>query len=131
MAHDDDPTEAPSDRGGTDDRVRSRHVMPLGPRVLVRLVSTEDRTSGGLYLPAGSHDASAEVAYGEVVEVARASSDDEQEGFGTNVSGVPEGARVLFLKDKGMAVPWDAKLKVVDVKDVVALVEEIDREEAH
>lgn len=123
---DDDEPEA------TEPRPRvSRYVMPLGPRVLVKLLPGDSRTSAGLFLPPGAKEAAAEVAYAEVVEVARANPDDEGEGFGKNVSGVPLGARVLFVKSKGLAVPWDDKLRVVEVKDVVAIVEEIGLDEAH
>lgn len=104
------------------DRV-SRHVMPLGPRVCVRLIHADDRSAGGLFLPPGAKDAVTKAAYGEVVEVARAG-----EGFGENVSGVPEGSHVLFAKDKGLPVPWDEDLRILDVKDVVALVDEIEDE---
>lgn len=107
---------------GTGDKI-SRHVMPLGPRVCVRLIQSEDRSAGGLFLPPGAKDAVAKAAFGEVVEVARA-----DEGFGENVSGVPEGSKVLFAKDKGLPVPWDEDLRVLDVKDVVAIVDEIEKE---
>lgn len=113
---------APRDR-------KSRHVKPLGPRVLVRIEHGEDRTSGGLFLPAGAKDAVARAAYGEVVEVARA--EEEGEGFGRNVSGIPEGVKVLFPKDEGLPVPWDEQLRVVEVKHIFAVVEEIEREEVH
>lgn len=109
---------------------KTRHVMPLGPRVLVRLVASEDRSSGGLFLPPGAKDAVAKAAYGEVVEVARASSEDD-ESLGTNVSGIPQGAFVLFPKNAGLPVPWDDALRVVDVKEISAIVEEIDRSETH
>lgn len=112
------------------DRV-SRHVMPLGPRVLVRIIRSTDRSAGGLYLPPGARDAVAQAAYGEVVEVARANPDEPDEGFGKNVSGVPEGAKVLFSKDKGLPVPWDEDLRILDVKDVVAVVEEIELDRAN
>ncbi len=112
------------------DRI-SRHVMPLGPRVLVRVIRSTDRTAGGLYLPPGAKDAVAQAAYGEVVEVARATAEAPDDGFGTNVSGVPEGAKVLFSKDKGLPVPWDDDLRILDVKDVVAVVEEIELERAN
>lgn len=98
----------------------TRHVMPLGPRVVVRIIRGEDRSQGGLFLPPGAKDAVAKAAYAEVVEVARA-----DEGFGENVSGVPEGSKVLFPKDKGTPVPWDEDLRILDVKDVLALVDEI------
>ncbi len=109
---------------------KSRHVKPLGPRVLVRLVHGEDRSAGGLYLPAGAKDAVAQAAYGEVVEVARAEPEDGQ-SFGVNVSGVPEGAKVLFPKEEGLPVPWDELLRVVEVKHIFAVVEEIDIDDVH
>ena len=109
---------------------QTRHVKPLGPRVLVRLESGDDRTNGGLFLPAGAKDALARAAYGTVIEVARA-EDDETEGFGRNVSGIPEGAKVLFPKDEGLPVPWDDELRVVEVKYISAVVDEIAHGEAH
>jgi chaperonin GroES len=109
----------------------SRHVMPLGPRVLVRLIPSEDRSAAGLYLPPGAKDALARAALGEVVEVARASAEAEKDSFGANVSGVPHGSRVIFPKDKGLPVPWDEDLRILDVKDVAAIFEEIDLADAH
>ena len=47
--------------------------------------------------PPGAMEKMAEALYGEVVEVARAGAKDPREdGLGENVSGVPDGARVLF-----------------------------------
>lgn len=108
---------------------KSRHVKPLGPRVLVRLEAGDDRSSGGLFLPPGSKEAVAQAAYGTVIEVARA--EDEDEGLGRNVSGIPEGVRVLFPKGDGLPVPWDDALRIVEVKDIVAVVEEIDADDVH
>jgi len=113
------------------DKPVSRHVMPLGPRVLVRIIRSKDRTSTGLFLPPGSKDDLATAAYGKVIEVARAQSEVVDEGFGANVSGVPEGANILFPKDKGLPVPWDEELRILDTRDVVAVVDEIDLEAAH
>ena len=98
-------------------------------RILIRLVPDEDRTDSGLYLPAGAKEAQDEAAYGEVIEVARdrPTSDDLAE----NVSGVPHGARVLFRKNSGVRVPWDDKLRLLDVKDVLATVEELTDDDAH
>ncbi|MEL6187064.1 MAG: co-chaperone GroES family protein [Myxococcota bacterium] len=107
-----------------------RHVKPLGLRVLVRIEKSEDRTTGGLFLPAGAKDAIAEADYGEVIEVARAEADDE-EGFGANVSGIPEGAKVLFPKGKGLTVPWDDQLRVVNVEHISAIVDEIESDDVH
>ncbi|MEO1336749.1 MAG: co-chaperone GroES [Myxococcota bacterium] len=144
MAEDDVPEDTTDDRAiSTEDVVVakrsplaspervSRHVMPMGPRVLVRVIRSTDRSAGGLYLPAGAKDAIAQAAYGEVVEVARASAEDPDEGFGKNVSGIPEGAKILFSKDRGLPVPWDDDLRILDVKDVVATVEEIELNRAN
>lgn len=104
--------------------------MPLGARVLVRLIPSEDRTGGGLYLPAGAKDSLSQAGYGRVIEVARATIPDE-EGFGTNVSGIPHGSNVLFPKERGLTVPWDDTLRILETKDVHAIIEEIPHEDAH
>lgn len=108
---------------------KHRLIMPLGMRVLIRILREEDRTDSGLYLPAGAKEAHGEALYGEVIEVARdrPTSDDVAE----NISGVPHGARVLFRKDAGVRVPWDDRLRLLDVKDVLATVEELGDEDAH
>ena len=117
----------------TDDgkRPRKHHrlILPLGMRILVRLIRDEDRTDSGLYLPAGAKEAQDEAAFGEVIEVARdrPTSDDVAE----NVSGVPHGAKVLFRKEAGVRVPWDEKLRLLEVKDVLATVEELTDDDAH
>lgn len=106
-----------------------RLILPLGFRVLVRVIREDDRTETGLYLPEGSKEQYNEALYGEVIEVARdkptMTPDSE------NVSGVPNGSRVLFKKDGGVRVPWDDALRLLDVKDILATVEEHSSEEAH
>ncbi|HEY3808071.1 MAG TPA: co-chaperone GroES family protein [Kofleriaceae bacterium] len=106
-----------------------RLILPLGMRVLVQLVSDEDRTETGLYLPAGAKEATHDALYGKVIEVARdkPTTDEPAE----NVSGVPHGAFVLFRKTAGTPVPWDDRLRLIDVKDILATVEEIHADEAH
>lgn len=103
--------------------------MPLGMRVLVQIMRDEDRTDAGLYLPAGAKEANDDALYGKVIEVARdrPTTDVASE----NVSGVPHGAHVLFRKEAGVRVPWDDRLRVIDVKDVLATVEEVHADEAH
>ena len=106
-----------------------RLILPLGMRVLVQLIREEDRTDAGLYLPQGAKEAQDDALYGKVIEVARdrPTTDEATE----NVSGVPHGAHVLFRKDAGVRVPWDDKLRVIDVKDILATVEEVLPDEAH
>ena len=108
----------------------ARHIMPLGPRVLVKVMPEDDRAESGLYLPQGANEKTQEALYGEVVEVARAEpTDPKQEGFGVNVAGVPHGAKVLFAKNAGVKVPWDEDLRLLDTKEVLATVDEIREEE--
>lgn len=120
----------------------SRHIRPLGPRVLVRVIKQPDRSEAGLFLPAGVKDAHSAALFGEVVEVARtmpksevAIPDDEEEdeddrkSLGTNVSGVPLGANVLFEKERGVVVPWDESLRILEVRYVLAIVDVIPQEE--
>jgi co-chaperonin GroES (HSP10) len=97
--------------------------------VLVQLIAIEDRTDAGLFLPAGAKEAHDDALYGKVIEVARdrPTTDDVTE----NVSGVPHGAHVLFRKDAGVRVPWDDRLRLIDVKDVLATVEEVSADDAH
>jgi co-chaperonin GroES (HSP10) len=113
----------------SDPRKPHRLILPLGLRVLVQVVKIEERTDAGLYLPAGAKEANDDALYGKVIEVARdrASSDDLAE----NVSGVPHGANVLFRKEAGVRVPWDDRYRLIDVKDILATVEEVMIDEAH
>ncbi len=113
----------------SDPKKAHRLILPLGMRVLVQIVRDEDRTDAGLYLPQGAKEAQDDALYGKVIEVARdrPTTNDVAE----NVSGVPHGAHVLFRKEAGVRVPWDDKLRLIDVKDILATVEEVNVEEAH
>jgi co-chaperonin GroES (HSP10) len=111
-----------------DRRAKHRLIMPLGMRVLVSVIS-EDRTDAGLYLPPGAKEAKDEALFGEVIEVARDKPTTDEET--SNVSGVPHGAKVLFKKEAGVRVPWDERLRLLEVRDILATVEEISAEDAH
>ena len=105
-----------------------RYIKPLGPRVLVRIIRLEERSAAGLYLPEGVREEHDDACYGEVVEVARVDS-KEDASLGENVSGVPLGALILFPKDTGLTVPWDDSRRRLDVKRVMAIVEELEQDE--
>ncbi len=107
-----------------------RHIQPIGPRVLVRVRKSEDIHESGLILPAGAKDDLAEAFYGEVIEVARADGDADED-LGANVSGIPHGAMVLFPRDAGTRVPWDDDLRLIAVKKILATVEEVPIDETH
>jgi co-chaperonin GroES (HSP10) len=98
-------------------------------RVLVRLLPGDQRSPTGLFLPSTVAPNGKDAVYGEVIEVARAKPDEEDDG--ANVSGIPAGAFVLFAPEAGFRVPWDEQLRVVDTKDVLATVTEIAPEAAH
>lgn len=108
---------------------RIRHIQPVGPRVLIRLKDADERSPGGLYLPQGVAEKHVEALYGEVVEVARANP--EADTLGKNVSGIPAGADVLFDKEAGFRIPWEPALRLVETRDILAVVEELDYEDAH
>lgn len=107
----------------TSDAKPHRLILPLGLRVLVQVIKIEERTDAGLFLPAGAKEAHDEALYGKVIEVARdrPTTDEATE----NVSGVPHGSHVLFRKEAGVRVPWDDRLRLIDVKDILATVEEV------
>jgi chaperonin GroES len=100
-----------------------RRIHPLGLRVVARIVKDSNVSSGGLYLPEGAKEAGQESLLAEVIEVASAvdSRTDEE----TNVSGIPLGALVLIPKSSGTKVPWDEELRIIDTRDILALVDEI------
>ena len=106
-----------------------RLILPLGMRVLVKVLKDDDRTDAGLYLPEGSKERYNEALYAEVIEVARDKPTTEDPG--ENISGVPNGSLVLFKKDAGVRVPWDEALRLLDVKDILATVEEHSEDDAH
>jgi chaperonin GroES len=106
-----------------------RLILPLGMRVLVKVIRDDDRTDAGLYLPEGAKEKHNEAHYGEVIEVARDKPTTEEPA--ENVSGVPHGSKVLFRKDAGVRVPWDETLRLLDVKDILATVEEHSEDDAH
>jgi co-chaperonin GroES (HSP10) len=112
--------------------------------VLVRVIKDPDRLDSGLFLPEGAKENARQALLGEVVEVARTmpksgyeldydsrddDDDDDDAGFGANVSGIPLGAKVLFGKTRGLAVPWDDSLRLVDVRYLLAIVDEIPEDE--
>ncbi len=107
-----------------DRHVPLRVIAPLGMRVLVRLVPPDHRNAAGLYLPESVEPRGKDASYGEVLEVARADPGDDLEG--ANVSGIPAGGFVLFAPEAGFNVPWDDTLRLVETKDVLAVVEQID-----
>lgn len=100
-----------------------RRLNPLGMRVVVRLAKDANQTEAGLYLPEGAKGASEEAAVGEVVEVA--SAVDEETSEEANISGVPLGAMVVIPKRAGVRVPWDDELRIVDTKEILAIVYEV------
>lgn len=103
---------------------RLRRLNPLGMRVVVRIRPDSNQTDAGLYLPEGAREAMNESVIGEVIEVATASEDEFREE--ANVSGVPNGALVLVPRKAGIKVPWDDELRIVETKEILAIVHEVE-----
>ena len=101
-----------------------RRVNPIGMRVVVRLRKDTNQTEAGLYLPEGAKDTTLESGLGEVVEVASAVDEDTSEE--ANISGIPLGATVIFKKNSGVKVPWDDELRIIDTKEILGIVFEIE-----
>jgi len=100
-----------------------RHINPLGYRVVVRIVKENNMTDAGLYLPDGAKQNMQESVLAEVVEVASAVDDETHEE--ANVSGIPHGALVLIPKELGIRVPWDEDLRIIETKNILAIIEEV------
>ena len=109
--------------------MKTKHIQPLGPRVLVKLEESAETTSSGLYLPVGVQEKHQTAHYAQVIEVARDTLATED--LGENVSGIPLGVYVLFPKGSGLPVPWDESLRLVKTSDIVAVIEEIEIEGRH
>ncbi len=102
---------------------RWRRVNPLGMRVLVKILKDSNQTEAGLYLPAGAKESTQESLMGEVLEVASAIDEDtDEEAY---ISGIPLGALVLIPRHAGVKVPWDEQLRIVETKEVLAVVNEM------
>ena len=61
---------------------------------------------------------------GRVVRIGRAIDNDTDEE--TNISGIPLGATVLIGRHAGVKVPWEESLRVVETKEVLAIVDEVE-----
>jgi co-chaperonin GroES (HSP10) len=93
-------------------------------RVVVRIRKDSNQTDAGLYLPEGAKDSMDESIIGEVIEVASALDIDTSEE--ANISGVPLGALILLPRKVGTKVPWDEDLRVVETKEILAIIHEVE-----
>lgn len=123
MSKDKDENKILFQRGSSSETQRIRRVHPLGLRVVARIIRDSNVTDGGLYLPEGAKETMQESVIAEVIEVASAVDSRTEEE--TNVSGIPLGAKVLIPKSVGVKVPWDDDLRIIDTREVLAIVDEI------
>lgn len=103
---------------------RIRRLSPIGMRVVIQIRPDSNQTDTGLYLPEGAKESMDESVIGEVIEVASAMDEDTSEE--ANISGIPLGATVLILKRAGIKVPWAEDLRIVETKEVLAIVHEVE-----
>jgi co-chaperonin GroES (HSP10) len=87
------------------------------------VVKDSNVTEGGLYLPEGAKESMQESVLAQVIEVASAVDTRTEEE--TNISGIPLGSMVLIPKTIGVKVPWDDSLRIIDTREILALVDEI------
>jgi len=111
-------------RTGLDHKKTIRRISPIGMRVVVRIRDSQEITEGGLYLPDSAKNKMSESLLAEVLEVASAFDSETDEE--ANISGIPLGATVLIPKEAGVTIPWDNALRVIDTKEILGLVEEMD-----
>jgi co-chaperonin GroES (HSP10) len=100
-----------------------RRLHPLGLRVVAKIIKDNNISDGGLYLPEGAKEATQESVLAQVIEVASALDARTEEE--TNISGIPLGSMVLIPKNVGIKVPWDDNLRIIDTREVLAVVDEI------
>ncbi len=101
-----------------------RKISPLGMRVVVSVFKDKNMTEGGLYLPEGSKERMQDSLLAKVIEVA--SAHDKDTDTDTNISGVPINSVVLIPKGCGVKVPWDDTLRIIDTKEILAVIDEIE-----
>lgn len=103
-------------------------VKPIGKRIVVRPVSAESKTAGGLFIPDAFQEKAQEgeiVSVGEPEAMVTRDSADYIKEY--SVSKTPEafkpGARVVFAKYGGTEIKIDGEtLRVVEFSDVIAVV---------
>ena len=118
------PTTEPKQRKTVVHRKPIRRINPMGMRVVVNIKRDASLSEGGLYLPEGAKQAMSESVLAEVTEVA--SAVDHHTDEEANISGIPLGALVLIPKTAGVKVPWDEFLRIVEVKEILAVINEIE-----
>jgi co-chaperonin GroES (HSP10) len=115
--------DQPSFGNSTESARPMRRLHPLGLRVVACIVKDSNVTDGGLYLPEGAKESMQESVLAQVIEVASAMDARTEEE--TNISGIPLGSMVLIPKTIGVKVPWDDSLRIIDTREILALVDEI------
>ena len=95
----------------------AQSIKPLGQRVLVKRVESEEKTAGGLYLPDTAKEKPQEA---EVVEVGTGGRDDDGKLIDFNVK---KGDRVLISKYGGTEVKLDGQeLLIISESDILCII---------
>jgi len=91
-------------------------MVPLGDRVIVRLIEQEEKTKGGIIIPDTAKERPQE---GEVVAVGKGRRTNSGERLEPEVK---KGDRVLFTKYAGNEIEMDsAKYLVMKEDDILAI----------
>jgi chaperonin GroES len=99
----------------------SRYLKPLGDRVIVEPIETEEETfaGGALVLPETARE---KPQRGTIIAAGPGKKDDEGRRIPMDVE---EGQRVLYAKYSGTEIKIDGKkLLILNERDILAIVEE-------
>jgi chaperonin GroES len=93
-------------------------LKPLGDRILIKIVSKEDKTAGGIFLPDTAKEKS---QVGEVAAVGAGARNDKGDRVPSEVA---VGNKVMYSKYAGTEIKLDGEeFLLLTEKDILAIVE--------
>lgn len=92
------------------------NIKPLGDRVVIKMIETEEKTKSGIVLPSSAKE---EPQMAEIVAIGPDITNDEKKKDQVKI-----GDKVIFSKYSGTEVKVDdAELTIIKLSDVLAVVE--------
>jgi chaperonin GroES len=86
-------------------------IKPIGDRVLVKMQDTEEKTSGGIYIPQTAQE---KTQIGEVVAI----------GDDTDTITVKPGQKIMYDKYAGTTIKVDGEEQLImKMADILAIIE--------
>lgn len=92
------------------------NIKPLGDRVVIKMIETEEKTKSGIVLPSSAKE---EPQMAEIVAIGPDITNDEKKKDQVKI-----GDKVIFSKYSGTEVKVDdVELTIIKLSDVLAVVE--------